>query len=717
MRRIAMTFALAALCASSTLAQDDRENIDPATWTRKSLTPAGITTYINAGYRLSDLEIEATSTLTFSATLIQNSGSYRHSSWWWYHSLSSLDIAQKLQGKDARIVDLERYSHAGKTYYAMILVGNGGSAKMNWSYQLNLTGLGIISYANQNKMRPIDIEPYYVNNQKRYAAVFVDNTGSNFRKWYLRENIKAGTFQSVGQPLGCYPYNIESNSQGSFDVIYVEDPGNLRVLSVHGLNSQETDAFVRKWGKRPYEVETFYYQNERRYSILACENSDPALRPFIDWINQGHGGTSGFLRQSLSQNGSAELAHYDRSSFEPASSIGLLPIGHTLIQASNNSVNLGEKITVYTGTDAGCPTNTQPIKLTLQAVLGQVAKNASANSLDALSKRFGLPALQTTATQLQMGATQYGHTYGCKSAAIQSPSRMTLNDSHDFFRELVNGKLGSEEEELLYSVTEHPLSYPGFNGQQSIEDVIDQEAAKLNLSASTISVFKANTSIHGTVGSYDLVEQGIPRFYRNAISVLRLPYHLGGQIYISGGYAGAYVNHDMHEGNSEYSVARTVTELHRKRIGQALSTWVGYQSGMFAKFGGSCLGGNGYPQLNASGLPDIGQTLSYQLSNGVWNQATLFQIGFSQSNWGPIPLPFLLNAFGAPGCALRTPATITFVQGINQDGKAQLDLQIPFAKNLIGASFFTQCWNLDASANALGLTFTNGLQTTLGGKN
>jgi hypothetical protein len=67
MRRIAMTFALAALCASSTLAQDDRENIDPATWTRKSLTPAGITTYINAGYRLSDLEIEATSTLTFSA--------------------------------------------------------------------------------------------------------------------------------------------------------------------------------------------------------------------------------------------------------------------------------------------------------------------------------------------------------------------------------------------------------------------------------------------------------------------------------------------------------------------------------------------------------------------------------------------------------------------------------------------------------------------------
>ena len=37
--------------------------------------------------------------------------------------------------------------------------------------------------------------------------------------------------------------------------------------------------------------------------------------------------------------------------------IGLLPIGHTLIQATNNSVNLGQKISVYTGTSGGCPTN------------------------------------------------------------------------------------------------------------------------------------------------------------------------------------------------------------------------------------------------------------------------------------------------------------------------------------------------------------------------
>ena len=716
MHRIATTFVLAALCAGSTLAQDDRENIDPVTWTRKSLTATGIGTYINAGYRLSDLEIEKTGPTVFSATLVKNTGSYRHSSWWWYYGLSSLDIAQKLQGKDARILDLERYSDGGKTYYAMILVGNAGSSKKNWAYKLNLDGLGIISYANQNKMRPIDIEPYYVNNQKRYAAVFVQNTGNDYRKWYLRENIVAGQFQTTGKPLDCYPYNVEHNGKGTYDIIYLQDPGNLRILSAHGFDSAETDEIVRKWGKRPYEVEPFLKNGEPRYSILACVNVDEETLPFITWINQGSGGDSGFLRQRLTTTATPELAHFDKSYFEPASSIGLLPIGHTLIQATNNSVNLGQKISVYTGTSGGCPTNTLPVKITLQSVLSQVAKNASATSLKALHDRFGKTALQTTATQLQMGATFYQHTYGCKSAAVQSPSRLTLNDTQDLFRELLNGKLGKEEEELLYSVTEHPLSYPGFANQQTIEDVIDQEAQKLNLSASTISVFKANASIHGTVGSYDLFESGKTRYYRNAISVIRLPYHSLGQIVRGSYYAGAYVNRDSNESKSEYSVARTVTELHRKRIALALASWVGYQSGAFTKFGGSCLGSNGYPQLNASGLPDVGQTLSYGLSNGVWNQPTLFQLGFSKTNWGPIQLPFLLNSFGAPGCMVRVPAEISFVSGIDQSGKASLDLKIPLAKGLIGVSFYTQCWNIDPAANQLGLTFTNGLQTTLGGK-
>lgn len=140
-----------------------------------------------------------------------------------------------------------------------------------------------------------------------------------------------------------------------------------------------------------------------------------------------------------------------------------------------------------------------------------------------------------------------------------------------------------------------------------------------------------------------------------------------------------------------------ITQLH-------VQTSFGWQP-----FGTGCTGSNGIPTLDLVTAPRLGGTYALEVDNmpaapGLYAMVLGFDTTFFV---GLGPLPLDLGALGAPGCALLVDAGArTFA--LHNGNTAQFALTVPNEPSFAGIEFANQAWVLDAPANALGVTVSNG---------
>jgi hypothetical protein len=140
--------------------------------------------------------------------------------------------------------------------------------------------------------------------------------------------------------------------------------------------------------------------------------------------------------------------------------------------------------------------------------------------------------------------------------------------------------------------------------------------------------------------------------------------------------------------------------------------WI-HTHGSFASYGAGCLGINGVITQGASGHPDIGSVVNYNVINGPVNSLAILVLGFSNTNWLGIPLP--LPLVQAPGCSIYTDLVVTFNVLTNATGAGSAAVAIANDVSIIGGHYYTQFWGLQLGFNPLGLSFSNGINTTMGG--
>lgn len=137
--------------------------------------------------------------------------------------------------------------------------------------------------------------------------------------------------------------------------------------------------------------------------------------------------------------------------------------------------------------------------------------------------------------------------------------------------------------------------------------------------------------------------------------------------------------------------------------------------GSLTQLGQGCLGANGRRLSHtASGTPDVGQTVTYSLSNGPANAAGFLVLGFSTAIWAGIPLPWDLGAL-APGCTIYNDLVIAVNVTTSAAGNASVPIQLANGTNLIGGHHYTQFWALEPGLNSVGLSFSNTVDTLRGG--
>lgn len=138
-----------------------------------------------------------------------------------------------------------------------------------------------------------------------------------------------------------------------------------------------------------------------------------------------------------------------------------------------------------------------------------------------------------------------------------------------------------------------------------------------------------------------------------------------------------------------------------------------YLPGSFTSFGTGCTGNNGVDIHSGAGTPELGQTLQWRLQGGAPLAAAVLWIGASNTSWSGTPLPLLIPDAG--NCMLRVSIDVSLPTATNATGLAAIPLLVPTDPALLGGVVHTQFGCVDAPANVLGITLSNGVSTRLGG--
>ena len=121
------------------------------------------------------------------------------------------------------------------------------------------------------------------------------------------------------------------------------------------------------------------------------------------------------------------------------------------------------------------------------------------------------------------------------------------------------------------------------------------------------------------------------------------------------------------------------------------------------------------PDLQCEGRPQLGETFSVVLRHGAPLAPAVLVHGSSRTSWSGLPLPVDLGFLGAPGCCLVTDSVINLPVLVGAEGVVEVPYAVPQNPVFTGLGFYNQFLVLDGTANALGLTTSNGGAALVGG--
>jgi V8-like Glu-specific endopeptidase len=122
-------------------------------------------------------------------------------------------------------------------------------------------------------------------------------------------------------------------------------------------------------------------------------------------------------------------------------------------------------------------------------------------------------------------------------------------------------------------------------------------------------------------------------------------------------------------------------------------------AGTFASFGTGCGGATGIPVLAQSGVPDLGGSVTYTVTNldpGA-DRGGLLMLGVSDTVWNGAPLPADMAVVNMPGCLLLVAPLLNHWLTTNF-GTTAMTLPIPNLPEFLSVRFYGQYFAHDPTA-------------------
>ncbi len=205
-------------------AGDDRFQTAPTAWWAYSKADAATLSQRLAdnNARLTSLTVDAgSSPVTFTVTMVRNTGAYA-TPWWWYVGQTVDQVKTLTTNNHARLVSAERYWTGSDWRFAVVMVANPTNIAWGWWY-------GDASYINtqasSHNFRIIRLQSYVESGVKRFVAVMVTNTGLTAVPWWgWWYNISSASVNQHLSANNATLLDVRRNDDGTFDVLLARRP-------------------------------------------------------------------------------------------------------------------------------------------------------------------------------------------------------------------------------------------------------------------------------------------------------------------------------------------------------------------------------------------------------------------------------------------------------------------------------------------------------------
>ena len=292
------------------------------------LSSSAVTDHLVANiHRLVDLD--RWSRDSFSSVTVANSGPYARPSYWW-PDLDEAGVVTKINEVNGRLLDIAPFVVNGQTRFAISMIRNEGSAAKAWWWNYDRTQAQVEAEILQFDMRLIDLEVYEKGGQTLYAYVGIENVGIDLRVWWSWFELDIDSLVAEVNANQARLLDLEMRPDGKFAAVAVKNDGAAWWWGV-GLTEERVAEFVGTRGARIVDVERFNSFGSWRYAIIGIDNVETEearrLRPIAEEVfDDGQFGPNvirGFLVKEVNGPVLADIGGGLR--FQPASTLKLLP--------------------------------------------------------------------------------------------------------------------------------------------------------------------------------------------------------------------------------------------------------------------------------------------------------------------------------------------------------------------------------------------------------
>lgn len=515
---LGLLIALVVPAVAGAAAIDPERNLAqpvPSLWTSER-SEAGIKELIAKGWRLTDISVERQDPVRFAGVFVANSGPYARN-WGWWFGKSSAEVNALTGNVGYRLIDVEPYTVDGQRRFAIVDVANEGEAAKEWGWNYDLTVPQITAEAERFDFRVVDLDAYVVDGRRLYSYVGIKNQGVDARGWWLYENV---TQKFVDQKLaenGARPVDVESLSRSSLgptrvSVVMVDNPEGTFTLPFVEATLPWLEERRASNGVRVAELEP---HGDRWTGVLIdnIDGEDARMRSVVRETVFKAGYFGVFAKRV---GGPTYVGLADQDGYNPASVLKLVPLLYVMDLVDRGKVDLDR--TISWRTPYGSPEQVlceRPPRLgkgelhsySLRETLRRSLGESLNPAHEALLQTFGRETI-----------VNWARAVGLKSVRIYP--RCAHGTTPNWFS---NGTTLAEMGSLFELVDEKRVFHDNWSTTRDtfyglvlsylpvvFRDVVTEEAAKLGKSAAVVA-FLADTHLDGKPGSYIEYQAGRAR--------------------------------------------------------------------------------------------------------------------------------------------------------------------------------------------------------------
>jgi hypothetical protein len=527
--------------ADTTAATDDHSvSVPTGWWWYTGVTAQQVSNYVNAnGARLTELDIDPATGL-FTVRMVRNSGAYAVPGWWWYYGLTATQLSQVLTANNARLIDLNVYGTPGNERFAAVMVSNTGTSARAWWWLWNASSTNISSLIGANNARLTKLVSYDLGAGRKFAALFVQNSGADAKGWHWWYGQTLSSVASKLSSTGDRLVDLSPRSDGLYDIVSYHDTGH-KWWWYYGMSMSSLSAAINQTGGRLINVHRRVSGRSTVFDAVLIDNTNAETGRIRDLVsNSLKGGSYGFWVKPV--GGASPVALQTSFAYEPASSIKVLYHAYAFKRIYQGLDHLSDPITYYnyplTPSPTGNPKDVCPdpaqetaanaVTTTLENALAMMMKNSDNRTTRALQLYYGADNVTAWAQTMGMKATYIKQIIGC-GYRNNLRNAFTLADAGKLYEAVENGTLlGLGGLNSLRDKFYSTMSSGSVTSGSPVGQIVASEAAKVGKSA-VVSQFLANMTFAVKGGSYNICSNCSSSYlYIRANSgVMRVPFRSG----------------------------------------------------------------------------------------------------------------------------------------------------------------------------------------------